>query len=122
MSESEDDLYKVLEVKRNSSYNEIRKSYFKLAMKYHPDKNKDSGKEFQKINEAYSVLSDDEKRFNYDLFNTTQEEGPLLKDLQENSEEAKDFEMFLSELFDKGKKRPRNSKKDKNQIGKKQKT
>jgi len=64
--------YDVLELPRNSSDEDIKKAYRKLAMKYHPDKNRDNAEEaarkFQQIGEAYDVLSDMEKRAIYDRF------------------------------------------------------
>jgi curved DNA-binding protein len=65
------DYYKVLNVSKGASQEEIKKSYRKLAMKYHPDRNRgQSGAEerFKEINEAYAVLSDAEKRKQYDMF------------------------------------------------------
>lgn len=63
------DYYKILGVERSASEQEIKKSYRKLAMKYHPDKNpgdKQSEDKFKDINEAYQVLSDTQKRSRYD--------------------------------------------------------
>jgi len=68
---SEADYYKTLNVNKNDSESEIKKAYRKLAMKYHPDRNKgDKSAEemFKKISEAYAVLSDKEKREQYDTF------------------------------------------------------
>jgi DnaJ-class molecular chaperone len=59
------DYYKILEVNKQSSLEEIKKSYKKLAIKYHPDKG-GNAEQFKKISEAYQVLSDPEKRKNYD--------------------------------------------------------
>lgn len=63
-----DDYYLVLGVKKNASLDEIRKSFRTLALKYHPDKNKDSGskEKFMKIVEAYESLSDLNRKKNYD--------------------------------------------------------
>jgi curved DNA-binding protein len=63
------DYYKVLGVERKASAAEIKKSYRKLAMKYHPDRNqgnKGAEEKFKEINEAYQVLSDPSKRARYD--------------------------------------------------------
>jgi len=63
------DYYKVLGVERKASADDIRKAYRKLAMQYHPDKNpgdKKAEEKFKEINEAYQVLSDDQKRARYD--------------------------------------------------------
>src|SRR5512137_1539437 len=63
------DYYKTLGVERKASADEIRSAYRKLAMKHHPDKNpgdKKSEEKFKEINEAYQVLSDEQKRARYD--------------------------------------------------------
>jgi molecular chaperone DnaJ len=62
------DYYEVLGVSRNASKDEIKDAYRKLAMQYHPDRNKapDAEEKFKEISEAYAVLSDDEKRQQYD--------------------------------------------------------
>jgi molecular chaperone DnaJ len=65
------DYYSILELAKGASKEEIKKSYRKLAMKYHPDRtsgDKEAEKKFKEINEAYSVLSNDEKRNQYDMF------------------------------------------------------
>lgn len=60
--------YSILEIDKNASEYDIKKSYRKLAMIYHPDKNKnkDAEEKFKQISEAYQILSDKEKKFNYD--------------------------------------------------------
>lgn len=66
-----EDYYQVLGVDRKASKEELKKAYRKLAMQHHPDHNKDDKKAeelFKKINEAYAVLSNDEKRKQYDRF------------------------------------------------------
>jgi curved DNA-binding protein len=68
---SETDYYKILGVDRNASESEMKKAYRKLAMKYHPDRtqgDKSDEEMFKKISEAYAVLSDKEKRKQYDTF------------------------------------------------------
>ncbi|KAL5710116.1 hypothetical protein ACHQM5_020720 [Ranunculus cassubicifolius] len=64
------DLYKVLGVERTASQREIQKAFHKLSLKYHPDKNKSKGaqEKFAEINNAYDILSDEEKRKNYDMY------------------------------------------------------
>lgn len=66
-----EDYYKTLELERSASGDEIRSNYRRLAMKWHPDRNQGSHEaeeKFKSISEAYSVLSDDSKRKNYDLY------------------------------------------------------
>jgi curved DNA-binding protein len=68
------DYYKVLGVDKSSSQTEIKKAYRKLALKFHPDKNKgdkDSEAKFKEISEAYAVLSDSEKKQQYDTYGST---------------------------------------------------
>lgn len=70
MSEKRD-YYEVLEVERSAGEDEIRRSYRKLALKFHPDRNKDNPDaevRFKEATEAYTVLSDTEKRAQYDRF------------------------------------------------------
>lgn len=66
--------YKVLEVSSNASFEDIRKSYRKLARKYHPDSNpnnKAAEEKFKEINDAYTILSDETKRAEYDNRNSS---------------------------------------------------
>lgn len=62
------DYYEILGVSRDASQEEIKKAFRKLAQKYHPDKPGGDEKKFKEISEAYSVLSDEKKRKQYDMF------------------------------------------------------
>lgn len=69
---SKRDYYEILDVEKNANAEEIKKAYKKLAMKYHPDRNKNQPKEaeekFKELSEAYEVLADQEKRTRYDQY------------------------------------------------------
>jgi len=72
------DYYEILGLKKNATPEELKKTYRKLALKYHPDRNSSDGnaeKKFKEINEAYQVLSNPEKRARYDQFGSTEGMG-----------------------------------------------
>ena len=69
------DYYEILGVPKSSSKEEIKKAFHKLAHKYHPDKNKGDDKKFKEVNEAYQILSDDQKRAQYDQFGSAGPQG-----------------------------------------------
>lgn len=65
------DYYEILGLQRNASVDDIKKTYRKLAMQFHPDRNpgnKESEEKFKEATEAYEVLSDPDKRARYDRF------------------------------------------------------
>lgn len=73
------DYYESLDLKRDATAEEIKKSYRKLALKYHPDRNKgdkQAEEKFKEISEAYSVLSDPQKKAGYDAYGTDDGMGP----------------------------------------------
>ncbi|CAH0561366.1 unnamed protein product [Brassicogethes aeneus] len=70
------DYYDVLGVSKNASTSDIKKAYYKLAKKFHPDVNKEqeAQKKFQEVSEAYEILGDDNKRKQYDTWGSTAEQ------------------------------------------------
>lgn len=95
---AETDYYKILGVSKKASDGEIKKSYRKLAMKYHPDHtkgNKEAEEKFKKISEAYAVLSDKEKRRQYDTFGSA---GFHQRYSQEDIFKGFDFSDILKEF------------------------
>ena len=75
---SKKDYYEILGVDRNASTDELKKAYRKIALKYHPDRNKGdktAEAKFKEASEAYHVLSDKERRTNYDQFGHAAFEG-----------------------------------------------
>jgi len=65
------DYYNILGVNKNASKDEIKKAFYKLAQKYHPDKKEGNEAKFKQVNEAYQVLSDDSKREKYDQYGSS---------------------------------------------------
>ena len=76
------DYYDILGVKKTATEEEMKKAYRALAMKYHPDRNPGNKKEaeerFKEINEAYAVLSDKDKRRQYDQFGPSEFQPAVL--------------------------------------------
>jgi molecular chaperone DnaJ len=74
------DYYAILGVDKSASADELKKAYRKLAMKYHPDQNKDNKEaeaKFKELNEAYDVLKDEQKRAAYDRFGSAAFDGSM---------------------------------------------
>jgi molecular chaperone DnaJ len=72
------DYYEILGIQKGASDDEIKKAFRKLAIKYHPDKNKgdkEAEEQFKEINEAYQVLTDPQKKAQYDQYGTTDFQG-----------------------------------------------
>lgn len=83
-----EDLYKILGVEKTATSDEIKKAYRNLAFKYHPDRNQgDSTAEekFKQINEAYSVLGDESKRKQYDMYGNSSGNSQNYSGWQQNS-------------------------------------
>lgn len=97
MSNSKRDYYEILGVPRNATKEEIKAAYRKLALQYHPDRNKspDAEEKFKEISEAYAVLSDDEKRMQYDQFGHA---GIDSRYTQEDLFRGVDFDEILREF------------------------
>ena len=95
------DYYQVLGVSKNATQDDIKKAYRKLAHEYHPDKNHGNEKKFKEINEAYQVLSDKDKRSQYDQFENAFEEnqGPAGFDFRGKGFDFMDFEEILEDFF-----------------------
>ena len=104
MSE-EKDYYKILGVEKNASADDIKKAYRKFAMKYHPDRNpgnKEAEEMFKKGSEAYEVLSDPDKRAQYDRFGAEgmrSQFGPGGFDFNRDFSHGADLDDILSSIF-----------------------
>ncbi|MGG7073039.1 J domain-containing protein [Campylobacter sp. 9BO] len=101
MSES---LYETLGVSKSASADEIKKSYRRLARKYHPDINKDAGAEekFKEINAAYEILSDEKKRAQYDQYGDSMFGGQNFHDFARGSANMGDLNEILRNIFSSG--------------------
>lgn len=97
-------LYETLEVSENATHDEIKKAYRKLARKYHPDVNKDPKAEekFKEINAAYEVLSDTEKKQQYDQFGDSMFGGQNFHDFARGQGSGVDLDEILRQMFGAG--------------------
>ncbi len=97
------DYYEILEVSKDATFEEIKKAYRRLALKYHPDRNpgdKEAEEKFKLINEAYQVLSDKEKRSLYDRYGKAGLEGQFEGFSQSSYDDIMDFfESIFGETF-----------------------
>ena len=93
-------LYETLDVAQSASADEIKKAYRRLARKYHPDVNKDPGAEdkFKEINAAYEILSDEQKRRQYDQYGDSMFGGQNFHDFA-NAQGGANLDDILRSIF-----------------------
>jgi len=95
---SKEDFYKILEVDEKASADDIKKSYRKLSLKYHPDRNQgnvEATKMFQKISEAYETLGNEEKRQEYNMMRN----NPFFGGVHHNGSQFQDMDDLFSMFF-----------------------
>jgi len=92
------DYYEILGLKNDASEDDIRKSYKKLAIKFHPDKNKSklASDAFKKVSHAFSVLSNKDKKANYDKYGT---EEDIVDTSHTHNFYANEMDPFVIEKF-----------------------
>lgn len=98
-------LYETLEISENASESEIKKAYRKLARKYHPDVNKEASAEdkFKEINSAYEILSDKEKKQQYDMHGDSMFGGQNFHDFSRSHGGSQgDLDDILRQMFSGG--------------------
>lgn len=107
------DYYEILGLDRYCTQEDVKKSYKKLALQYHPDKNKDNEdakEKFHLLSEAYTHLGDEKKRKNYDMFGADNENFSMPEDpfsmfnsiFEEHVQQFQNFEMNYENNFDIG--------------------
>jgi len=97
-------LYETLNIAENATKAEIKKAYRSLAKKYHPDMNKDANAEdkFKEINAAYEVLSDEQKKAQYDQYGDSMFGGQNFHDFASNQGAGVDLNDILRSMFGAG--------------------
>jgi curved DNA-binding protein len=97
-------LYDTLEVSQGASESEIKKAYRKLARKYHPDicKEADCEEKFKEINAAYEILSDKEKKEQYDMYGDAMFGGQNFHDFSQSQGGNVDLDEILRQMFSGG--------------------
>ena len=97
-------LYETLEISENATESEIKKAYRKLARKYHPDVNKEASAEekFKEINAAYEILSDKEKKAQYDMHGDNMFGGQNFHDFSRGQGANVNFEDLINQMFSGG--------------------
>jgi DnaJ-class molecular chaperone len=88
--------YEILGISKSASKEEIKKAFYKMAHKYHPDKKEGDEKKFKEVNEAYQTLSDDSKRARYDQF------GPGFENMNSGNNYGQGFGGFDFSGFGQG--------------------
>jgi curved DNA-binding protein len=98
------DYYEVLKISKSATPAEIKKAYRKLARKYHPDVNKDKDAEdkFKEINAAYEILSDKEKKAQYDQYGDSMFGGQNFHDFSRSQGGNVDLDEILRQMFSGG--------------------
>ena len=96
------DYYEILGVNKSTSPEEIKKAYRNLALKYHPDRNKDdkaAEAKFKEASEAYHVLSDKERKNNYDQFGHAAFDGSGGRSGFSNFDFSMLFQIYLVQIY-----------------------
>lgn len=93
-----DNPYTILGITQNATLAEIKKAYYKLAKQYHPDKHPGKEEEFKKINAAYEILSDSDKKKAYDDYKTVHASSSFYPNWEELNKQKEAFEAELAKM------------------------